>query len=234
MRNVGDIQCGGVPRIMAALRIFQFIKEYNSMQMERAEFSEIQGDGYVFATGPKGQGWYKATLVDQHDLRAVLVRTHQRVSELVQYTATDYRERVRGHEGNLLKIRIAYMRGKITKEVFSDLVYKEETSHMKRVDIQQILEILSISGIETFMEMMAILPQEQVWLAEVCQNNNTEILKEMLTRIEERLHQLSTIRDYCNDQFKHVSITYNCSVPEYDPVFKEQLVKYNMNGEKKK
>ena len=235
MRNVGDIQCGGVPRIMAALRIFQFIKEYNTMKMDKAEYSDKVEEGWSFAMGPKGQGWYKANLIDNYqELRAILVRTHQRVAELVQYTATDYRERVRGHEGNLLKIRIAYMRGKITKEVFSDMIYREETNHMKRVDIQQLLEILSISGIETFVEMMALLPQEQVWLNEVCQKDNTDVLKEMVSRIEERLGQLSTIREYCNDQFKHVSITYNCSVPEYDPVFKEQMVRYNMNGEKKK
>ena len=126
------------------------------------------------------------------------------------------------------------MRSQITKEVFSDLIYKEEQTQLKRVDIQQIMELLSISGIETFVEMMAILPAEQIWLSEVCQMDNTAILLEMMHRIKEKLEQLSTIRDYCNEQLKQISITYNCSVPEYDAVFQEKAVRYNMNGEKKK
>lgn len=237
MRNVGDIQCGGVPRINNALRILQFAYDYNQIRTEKVAFESgaCPGEGWGYCNGKKGLGWYNTKIVEYDtELRAVLVRTHRRISELVQYTATDYRERVRSHEGNLLRIRISYMRNHITKEVFSDLIYKEETNHLRRVDIQQIMELLSISGIETFVDMMTLLPVEAVWLAEVCQMDNIDMLAEMMNRIKEKLDQLSSIRDYCNEQFKHISITYNCSVPEYDTVFQEKLVKYNMNGEKKK
>ena len=227
LRNVGDVQCGGMPRINGALRIFQVIHEINQGRSEHAEFyqGECPGEGWSFGQGKKGEGWYQTPFLETHStLRGALVRTHRRVSELVQYTATDYRERIRGHEGNLLRLRIAYMRNKITKETFADLVYKEETLHMKRVDLQQVLELLSISGIETFVEMMAVI--QEVW--------DPLILNEMITRIQDRLDQLSIIREYCNEQFKHIGITYNCSVPEYDGIFNEKLVRYNMNGEKKK
>ena len=235
MRNVGDIQCGGVPRIQNALRILQFAHDYNQMRTEGKEFSETHQEGWTYGRGKKGDGWYNTPMVEYDpELRGVLVRTHRRISEMVQYTATEHRERVRGHEGNLLKIRVAYMRNHITKEVFSDLIYKEESIQLKRVDIQQIMELLSISGIETFVDMTNLLPAEQIWLAEVCQQENLEILKEMMNRIKEKLDQLSIIRDYCNEQFKQVSITYNCNVPEYDAVFQETSVKYNMNGDKKK
>ena len=235
MRNIGDIQCGGVPRIQNAIRVFQFAHDYNLLKTEQAEFSETPMEGWVKYQGKKGMGWYRTRLMEyDHEMRAILVRTHRRISELVQYTATDYRERVRGHEGNLLRIRVAYMRSQITKEVFSDLIYKEEQTQLKRVDIQQIMELISISGIETFVEMMALLPPEQIWLAEVCQMDNTAILIEMMHRIKEKLEQLSVIRDYCNEQLKQISITYNCSVPEYDALFTEKAVRYNMNGEKKK
>jgi hypothetical protein len=237
MRNVGDIQCGGMPRIQNALRILQFTHDYNQLKTETAEFEpgKCPGEGWGYCNGKKGLGWYRTRIVEYDpELRAVLVRTHRRISELVQYTTTDYRERVRNHEGNLLKLRISYMRNQISKEMFSDLVYKEETLQLRRVDIQQIMELLSISGIETFVEMMNLLPQEAIWLAEVCQMDNTDMLIEMMNRIKEKLEQLSSIRDYCNEQLQHISITYNCSVPEYDAIFQEKMVKYNMNGEKKK
>jgi DNA-directed RNA polymerase subunit RPC12/RpoP len=236
MRNVGDIQCGGVPRIQNALRVLQFVSDYNILKTETAEFAEgpCPGEGWAYVRGKKGDGWYRTKVIEYDpELRGVLVRTHRRISEMVQYTATDYRERVRGHEGQLLNLRVRYMRQRISKEEFSDLVYKEESLQLKRVDIQQIMELLSISGIETFVDMMAI-PPEAIWLAEVCQNDNTEMLTEMMARIKDKLDQLSIIREYCNEQFKQVSITYNCRVPEYDAVFQEKYVRYNMNGEKKK
>jgi len=112
-------------------------------------------------------------------------------------------------------------------------VYREETAQMKRLDIQQILELVSISGIETFVGMLREIPREEEWL-QICDSGDISILPRMIELMETHLEQLNKIREYCNDQLKHISITYNCSVLEYDRTFQESMVKYNMNGEKKK
>jgi len=52
--------------------------------------------------------------------------------------------------------------------------------------------------------------------------------------IQEPLKQLHAVREYCNEQLKQVSITYHCTVNEYDDLFTSHSAKYNMNGEKKK
>jgi hypothetical protein len=104
---------------------------------------------------------------------------------------------------------------------------------MKRLDIQQILELISISGIETFVGMIRELPPEEEWI-QMFNSGDTSIILRMFDIMSFHLEQLSKIRDYCNDQMKHISITYNCNVIEYDRTFQETMVKYNMNGEKKK
>ena len=54
------------------------------------------------------------------------------------------------------------------------------------------------------------------------------------SNIQEPLKQLHAVREYCNEQLKQVSITYHCTVNEYDDLFTPHSAKYNMNGEKKK
>jgi hypothetical protein len=237
MRNVGDIQCGGMPRITPLVRILQFSAD-NHAGKDQVFHPCAQFDGhrqgFVYATGTRGTGYYQDKVLD-HDteLRARLVRTHRRLSEIIQYTAHDYRERVRNHETILLRLRVDYMRGKRSKEQFTEQVYKEETAQMKRLDVQQILELISISGIETFVGMLRDVPREEEWL-QLCKAGDMTILTHMIEIMETHLEQLSHIREYCNEQLKHISITYNCSVLEYDKTFQEMHVKYNMNGEKRK
>lgn len=236
MRNVGDIQCGGMPRITPLVRILQFSAEQRvppPLVFHPCAHFEGHRDGFVYATGAQGTGYYQDRPPEHEaELRARLVRTHRRLSEIIQYTAHDYRERVRNHETVLLRLRVQYMRGKKSKEEFTELVYKEETAQMKRLDIQQILELISISGIETFVGMLRDMPREEEWLA--MSRTDPALLSHMRALMEMHLEQLSNIREYCNEQLKHISITYNCSVLEYDKTFQETNVKYNMNGEKRK
>ena len=240
MRNVGDIQCGGIPRIGGIIKIFAFASEHH-VQKDHMPLSFIPAarfdghqKGYLFTTGASGTGYYPDKASDPfNELRARLVRTHRRLAEIIQYTAHDYRERVRNQETVMLRLRVDYMRGKRSKENFTDQVYKEEIVHMKRLDIQQILELISISGIETFVGMLRDIPHEDEWL-QICKSGDMSIILKMFEVVETHLEQLSHIREYCNDQLKHISITYNCSVQEYDRTFQESMVKYNMNGEKKK
>lgn len=236
MRNVGDIQCGGMPRITPLVRILQYSAEQRvppPLVFHPCAHFEGNRDGFVYATGAQGTGYYQDRPPEHEaELRARLVRTHRRLSEIIQYTAHDYRERVRNHETVLLRLRVQYMRGKKSKEEFTELVYKEETAQMKRLDIQQILELISISGIETFVGMLRDVPREEEWLA--MSRTDPAIMSHMRALMEMHLEQLSNIREYCNEQLKHISITYNCSVLEYDKTFQETNVKYNMNGEKRK
>ena len=121
------------------------------------------------------------------------------------------------------------MLGNLSKEEFATTIYKQEKEHQKAVDIYHILDLISISGIEAFHAMTQQFPRftEQEWIAYLKENPG-------FPSIQEPLKQLHAVREYCNEQLKQVSITYHCTVNEYDDLFTPHSAKYNMNGEKKK
>ena len=200
-RNIGDVQCGGMPSIRGLIRVLEHFKHY---------IVEIEVEG----------------------LRSYIVRLHRRISELVQYVTTTYRARVRDHDDRLQQLRVRYMLKEITHAEFSEAIYKAEYIHQKTLDIQQVLELLGISGIEAFItitERAPVLPDHE-WERIIQDNPNVPFT--FKAHLDVALNNLRQVREYCNEQFKQIGITYNSSVPEYDATFNSSMVKYKMNGNK--
>jgi len=199
-RNVGDVQCGGMPSVRGLTRAFEHFKEY----------------------------------LDWGDTRTRIARIHRRISELVQYVTTVYRARVRDHDERLQQLRIRYMMKEMTRVEFSDAVYKAEYIHQKTIDIQQVLELIGISGIEAFIsitERTPLMPDSE-W--ERILADDPTIPQQFKDHLDKTLQNLHQVREYCNEQFKQIGITYNSTVPEYDEIFNPVTVKYKMNGHKMK
>jgi hypothetical protein len=98
----------------------------------------------------------------------------------------------------------------VDKPLFAELVYKAKRDHEKNQEQHPILELMTICGIETFHKINDMYEHTMY---------NTEPLE-----------YLSSVREYCNEQLKELSITYNCSVNIMDAEFKSMCVKFNMNG----
>lgn len=170
-RNIGDVQCGGVPPI------------------------------HNVSAG---------LLVMKRDVeRTKLITIHRRICEIVQYTTHDFRTKLQSHETYMRSIRVMYMMRTINKPAFSESVFKAKRDHAKNQDLHHILELLSICGIETFQKIVQNYAHHDVY-------NN------------EPLAYLDSVREYCNQQIKELSITYNCVVTIMNDDFKEVSVKFNM------
>lgn len=102
--------------------------------------------------------------------------------------------------------------------------------HQKNTDLYHVLEIIGISGIETFHSLVREFPvlNEAEWVGFA--HTPTEISK-VLDAMKDRFIHLDKIREYCNEQFRELSITYHCSIPKLDDEYKQTSVKYNINGE---
>uniref|UniRef100_A0A6C0AIB0 RING-type domain-containing protein n=1 Tax=viral metagenome TaxID=1070528 RepID=A0A6C0AIB0_9ZZZZ len=203
LRNAGDVQCGGVPDIRAVSRALDAVRRM-------CEFSSEDH-------------------LTMSDLRSNLVRVHRRISEMVQYTTHEFRRKINEHEGTMRRHRVNYMMNRLTKEAFADVVYKTETDYQKNTDLHHILELISISGIETFQGMVRDFPEyiEHEW------PEHKPLVYEAVEQVRDRLQQLDHVREYCNDQLKEVSITYHCTVNIMDELFNQVPSKYNLNGNKK-
>jgi hypothetical protein len=122
----------------------------------------------------------------------------------------------------------------INYDEFSNTIYKLEYNHQKTMDIQQVLELLGISGIEAFIaitERTPVLPDAE-WERIIVDDPTIPTM--FKDHLDKTLHNLHQVRAYCNEQFKQIGITYNSSVHEYDETFTFTNVKYKMNGEKMK
>ena len=201
LRNAGDVQCGGVPDIRVIARSIDLARRMCTFTMEEG--------------------------IELSELRAGLVRIHRRITEMVQYTTHEFRRKINEHEANMRRHRVNYMMNRMTKEAFADLVYKTEHDYQKNTDLHHILELISISGIETFQGMVRDFPvnMEEEW--------PKSLVMESFAQVRERLSQLDQVREYCNDQLKEVSITYHCTVNVMDEVFNQVPSKFNLNGNKK-
>lgn len=201
LRNAGDVPCGGVPDIRRVLRVLEYLRRLETYQE-----------------------------LNISDLRNSVVRIHRRITEMVQYTTHEFRRKVQSHEANLRRLRIKYMMNTLTKAGFSDMIYKLEHDYQKNVDLQHILELVSISGIESFHGIVQEFPDisERDWIG-----MDKTMVSDVVRNIQEKLKQLHSVRDYCNDQLREVSITYHCTVDTMDDTFTNIPVKYNINGKKK-
>jgi len=203
LRNAGDVQCGGMPDIRIVVRALDSIRRMCvSSEDDHMRLGE---------------------------LRSNLVRTHRRISEMVQYTTHEFRRKINEHEGMMRKHRVNYMMNRMTKEAFSELVYKTEHDYQKNTDLHHLFELISISGIETFQGMVRDFPEyiEHEW------PEHKPLVYDAIDQVRERLQQLDQVREYCNDQLKEVSITYHCTVNIMDELFNQVPSKYNLNGTKK-
>jgi hypothetical protein len=193
IRNAGDVQCGGVPNIRGVILTLD-------------AFSKLQN--------------YKEPEVSS--LRLSLLQSHRRISEIVQYTANEFRRKIQDHDAHLRSIRVRYMMKSISKTTFSDLIYKSEREYQKNIDLHHILELISISGIETFIGIVQDFPR----IREFEIGDYTDVMKTIVDNIKEKLAQLHGIREYCNEQLKELSITYNCVVHPMNEEFLQTPVKH--------
>jgi len=175
VRNVGDVQCGGLPDIRLVLLILDSVD-------------------------PR--------------LRADVRATFQRMAEFVQYTANDVRARLR-RTTETRDLRVQYMLNDLPVERFREQVFKQHKEHQKLTDLYHLNELVSVSGIETFIELVAAA------------HAGPDLL---LAVVGDRMRALDGIRKYVNEQLKTVSIIYNCSVKVFSPDFSQVSKKYLISG----
>lgn len=152
-------------------------------------------------------------LIEDQTLRAFVRTTYQRLAEFQQYTVNDVRGRLR-RSSDTRDLRVQYMLNDVPVERFREMVFKQHKEHQKLTDLYHLNELLSVSAIETFLEIV-----QHVQFPE---------LVEMITL--DRLRSLDAIRLYINDQMKAVSINYNCSVKVFGADFGQMSKKYLISG----
>ena len=165
----------------------------------------------------------------ENSLRARVRSIHQRLTEhaqdpVVPHGVNAYRQRV--HQADTRNLRVQYILGDLSAAELRDAVFKHSRDHNRNLDMYHVMELMSVSGIEAFRELCEGVPTP----ADVvqCLAMTPTFGADFIRSVEARLATLDTIRGYCNDQLKQISITYTSTVHLFDGVYARFPKKFNI------
>ena len=156
-------------------------------------------------------------LLNESELRNKLSDMHRFVTHITQVDLFDTRTRIR-NLGDSEELRCKYILQKISKEDLAKSVYQNDVLRKKYTEMLHIYELFSVVGIETFASLIEL------------NTFGAEFIASAIARIDE----YNKLRDYCNKQFKTISLTYNHTVPYINKLWAITSKKYTITTIKRK
>ena len=225
MRNVGDVPCGGMPSIGRILR--------NMFRVSRVYTEDAKSIPYA---------------EDITDFSDKLQLLHRNLHELQTYDIDRCRTNIRERPSVNRSSRIQYILGDIDKNIFGTNVYQNDIGLQQATDKLHILEILNVCGIETFRDIVendaikALNSLALEWkkredtrhgkISHEDENKLNGIIKDIFAFTQNSFSNLDLVRKYCNEQLKELSMTYNCTICDWNENLSKNMgKKYTLKGE---
>ena len=110
--------------------------------------------------------------------------------------------------------RVEYILQKITREELAAKVLRNDNERRKQIAILHVCELFITVGIDLFQKIVLSEKLDQ------------ECYEELVTFMREH----DALREYCNEQFKEISMLYNVCVPFISEILTIDTTKYNSKG----
>ena len=163
------------------------------------------------------------------DYRTHLINLHRRLSELTQYTVVDLRRKIRDL-GDSQDLLVQFILKKISQDQLRDALVKSDADLNKFTAIYDAMEILSMSGIECFRELLEVAA---VWPSASLisiHHENGRIVNELLEQLMRSTDHLHTVREFCNGLLKKKSVIFSCTVRTFDGNFNPVSQKFTLKA----
>ena len=144
------------------------------------------------------------------ELRTRLADIHRCVAHITRVDLQQTRARVREYS-EFEELRCKYILNKISKDDFAKTIYRNDAMRKKLTEMLHLYELLSVVGTEFFAKLLDN------------KNINDAFIKDVIDRMDE----YDKLREYCNKQFKMISLTYNQTVPSINKAWAITSKKYN-------
>ena len=148
------------------------------------------------------------------NLNAMLRDLHRFVVHITRVDLDNTREKVRTL-GDFEDLRCHYILQLIDKETFAKTIYKNNGLYKKFTEMLHIYEILSVVGTELFAKLITVNASDKI-------SNNKKFIEDALNHVGE----YNKLREYCNEQFRKISLSYHQTVPFINEVFEIKSTKY--------
>ena len=119
-------------------------------------------------------------------------------------------------------LRIQYIIGEKTREQLANILVRNDGTRKKLIEMLNLYELLSVVGIESFAFLVN---------ANLKEKSKTQILE----IVNDIYNKYINLLDNCNREFRIISTTYNCMVPQIklnDKVISHQQNEFNIISQK--
>ena len=144
--------------------------------------------------------------------------TVMKIHRLQNHFNDTYMERVRlciPNENDYEKERIAYILNRMSREELANRVFGLDADRKKNVAILQVCEVFTTVGTDMFRRIIASEKKGDAFSAE----------------LKELVGEYDTLRQYVNEQFKEISMTYCICVQQINADWMNDNTKFNAKGE---
>jgi len=149
------------------------------------------------------------------ELRTRLGDVHRFVAHITRVDLENTRTKIR-ELSDLEEMRCKYILKRISKEELAKNIYRNDASRKKLTEMLNLYELLSVVGIELFAKLINNKDKDQAFLDVVLTSHG----------------EYNKLREYCNKQFKTISITYNQTVPYINKSYTIVTKKYKITTNK--
>ena len=182
VRNPGDVLCGGLPNW------FSIRRNMRQKWYENPQPSDTSSDDR--------KSFVKIT--------ELFESIHRIIAHITHVDLVTVRQNVRNASDHR-NLRIQYILNRIDEKKMSETINSIDKKSMKDNELLHIYELISVVGIEMFVAIQNKVLSTQEENENITTNEMTQFLKEKACEFIEFM-------DYCNEQMRKISISYNCSV----------------------
>ena len=153
------------------------------------------------------------TKLDQ-TLSDALLNIHRLQGHFTQLNVTPLRRAVRDVQNNEHE-RVDYILKKISREELATKVLRNDNDRKKKTALLHVCELFIDVGNDMFRKIVA------------SDKTTVEFYEELI----ERMREYDTLRQYCNEQFKEISMLYNVCVPCISAEWTVDSTKFTSKGD---
>jgi hypothetical protein len=117
-------------------------------------------------------------------------------------------------EHNFEQERIKYIVKELSREELASKILRKDNARKKQVAMLHVGELFTAVGIDMFQRIL------------INKNKGAEFMKDMISLVAE----YTLLRDYCNEQYKEISMTYKVCVPYITKDWDVDTSKFNSKG----
>ena len=170
-------------------------------------------------------------------MRNYLLEIHRTLAHISYVELPRARTQVRELEDQR-NVRVEYILNKITRDELKDKVYKNDQKRKKSTEELHLYELINAVGTETFNQLNeeainAITKGSREARHNLLRGANVfktpEEAQKFIDLINEKILAIDNLRDYCNERFAKISITYNQSVTNIDDLWSFKTKKFKIS-----